>query len=418
MAEGDFKLLHSSDWHLEQPMAGLVDMPDELREVACEAAYNAAQQVIELALVEGVAALLLAGDIVDLSRAGPRAIVFLQEQFARLETRGVSVFWASGRCDPLDDWPNAVSLPPNVVRFPVGRIEQHDLRRDGKLLARVQGSSAVSNGSVESSGFHRDANGVYTVGIAHGTSDSAGKEGDRLHYMALGGRHRRATVDTKPGIAHYCGTPQGRSPQEAGPSGATLVNVDSGKTAVKFLSTDVIRWTHETIEFTASTTIDQLESRLNERCDKLRSQSQGMDLIVSWHLRGAGPLTHRLRPGGETDDLLARLRRRGLSKQPLVFSARTECESAAQPPEEWYDQETILGDLLRQIREFESDPSLPLDLSELLPTDLPEASLRSIAKIRDRDHRSLLVERAKKLGLDLLTSPQAANRELQPVSQL
>ena len=416
MADGDFKLLHSSDWHLEQPLHGLTGIPDDLRDMARDAAYDAAQQVVELALVEGVAALLLAGDVVDLSRAGPRAIVFLQEQFARLEARNVPVYWVGGKSDPPDAWPGAAALPGNVVRFHVGRVEQHDLRRDGKLLARVQGVSAAGDGSVATSGFHRDANDVYTVGVAHGTSDSAGKEGDRVHYMALGGRHRRATVDTEPGIAHYSGTPQGRSPQEAGPSGATLINVDSGKTTIKFLSTDVVRWTHETIEFTASTTLEQLESRITERTDKLRTQSQGTDLLVSWHLRGAGPLTHQLRPGGETDDLLARLRRRGLAKQPLVYGVRLVCESAANPPEEWYDQETILGDLLRQVREFETNQSRPLSLSELLPIELSEASLRNIAKVRDRDHRALLVERAKKLGLDLLTSPAAANRELETSS--
>jgi DNA repair exonuclease SbcCD nuclease subunit len=280
-------------------------------------------------------------------------------------------------------------------------------------VVRVQGASATSDGKVEASGFHRDARDLYTVGVAFSTTDSPGKEGDRVHYMALGGRHRRATVDNEPGIAHYCGSPQGRTPDEAGPSGATLVSVDSGKSTLKFLSSDVVRWAHESIEVTATTTLEQLDSRLNERLDKIRSQSQSVDQLVQWHIRGVGPLTHRLRPGGDGEELLASLRRRGFAKKPFIYSVGLASESAAQPPEEWYDQETILGDLLRTVREFETTPGLALDIKKLLPDVLADESLRSVAKIRDREHRAGLIERAKKLGLDLLTSPAAASRELQ-----
>ena len=81
-------------------------------------------------------------------------------------------------------------LPDNVHVFPVGRVESLDLVRDGGPVARVQGISCRENGEVDSRGFHRDAHGLFTIGVAHGTSDSTGREGDRVHYMALGGRHQ------------------------------------------------------------------------------------------------------------------------------------------------------------------------------------------------------------------------------------
>src|SRR5690606_34542465 len=71
MARSELRLLHSSDWHLEQPLAGLADLTDELKAAASGAPYTAAKQVVETALVEGVDALLLSGDIVDLDRSGP-----------------------------------------------------------------------------------------------------------------------------------------------------------------------------------------------------------------------------------------------------------------------------------------------------------------------------------------------------------
>ncbi|MCO6046570.1 hypothetical protein NG895_21950 [Aeoliella sp. ICT_H6.2] len=410
MQRPEIRLVHSSDWHLEAPLAGLPTLSDDLRELARDAAYMAAQQVVETTLVEGADALLLSGDIVDLSRSGPRAIVFLQEQFERLHARNVEVFWAGGVVDGPDEWPVVAKLPENVHRFGCGEVENIELKRDGKTIARIQGVSAEDDGSVEASGFHRDANGVFTAGVAYSTNDSPGREGDRVHYMALGGRHRRATVDTEPGIAHYAGTPQGRSPGESGPCGCTLVHVVDGKTQTKFVSTDIIRWVDESIEVTASTTLEQLEDRMDERLDKLRQKSQGTDLLVSFHLRGTGPLITQLRPGMEVDALVGRLQKRAAKRSPLCWTVRVNCLAPATVPEEWYDQETILGDYLRQLAEFEEDGRKSLALEELLPEPLASDWLKSAAKFTDSDHRTMVLENAKKLGIDLLTSPEATGQ--------
>lgn len=413
MQRPEIRLVHSSDWRLEAPLAGLPTLSDDLREVVRDAAYMAAQQVVETALVEGADALLLSGGIVDLDRSGPRAIVFLQEQFERLNARGVQVYWAGGVSDGPDEWPVVAKLPENVHRFARGRVEQLDLKRDGKTIARIQGVSSGDDGRVEASGFHRDANGLFTAGVAYSTNDSPGKEGDRVHYMALGGRHRRATVDTEPGIAHYSGTPQGRSPAEAGPAGCTLVHVVEGKTHTKFISTDIIRWVDESMEVTASTTMEQLEDRLDERLDKLRQKSQGTDLLVSFHVRGTGPLVTQLRPGTESDGLVRRLQQRAKIRSPLCWPVRLACQSPAVPPEEWYDQETILGDFLRQLSEFEDDARKSLQLEKQLPDSLADSSLKSITSFQNADHRTQVIENAKKLGIDLLTSPEAATEEME-----
>ena len=90
------RLLHASDLHLEQPIYGLAEVPDHLRELLIEAPYHAAEQVFEAALAEDVDAVLLAGDVLNVDRAGPPAIMLLLEQFARLGDRGIPVYWAGG----------------------------------------------------------------------------------------------------------------------------------------------------------------------------------------------------------------------------------------------------------------------------------------------------------------------------------
>ena len=405
MAQPTLRLLHASDFHLELPLYGLAEIPDHLRDLVIEAPYQAAEQVFETALAEDVDAVLLAGDILNVDRAGPPAIMLLLEQFARLGDRGIPIYWAGGAVDVPDSWPRSVPLPKNVHVFPVGRVETLDLVRGGEVVARVQGTSCREGGEVEARGFHRDAHGLFTVGVAYGTDDSAGHEGDRVHYMALGGRHRHETVDHERGLAHYCGTPQGRGPNETGPHGCTLVSVDEGgRATIRFIATDAVRWCREAIEVTASMRSEQLFERLVERLEKLQAKEPGVDHLVCWDIRGTGPLVNRLRPGGLADELLTDLRRRFGERHPSAWSVSIQCAAALSAPAEWYDQETVLGDLMRQIREFELDENLPLDLRQFLPDDLNGDALSGIADVNESD-RAELVCRAAKLSVDLLTLP-------------
>jgi DNA repair exonuclease SbcCD nuclease subunit len=400
------RLVHASDLHLELPLYGLAEIPDHLRELLIEAPFQAAEQVFETALAEDADALLLAGDVLNVDRAGPPAIVLLLDQFARLGERGIPIYWAGGAVDVPDSWPRSVPLPENVHVFPVGRVETLDLVRGGETVARVQGTSCREGGEVEARGFHRDVHGLFTIGVAYGTDDSAGHEGDRVHYMALGGQHAQQTVDEQPGIAHYCGTPQGRGPTETGPHGCTVVTVDETcRAKTRFLATDAVRWNEQQIEVTASTRSEQLHDRMVERLEKLQAQNPGVDHLVRWIIRGTGPLVNRLRPGSLADELLVDLRRKFGERSPVAWSVSIECRSPLSVPAEWFDQETVLGDLLRQVREFELHADQQLDLVRFLPEDVRNESLASIAWIDSVDERAELLCCASKLGVDLLTLP-------------
>ena len=299
MTTRPIRLVHASDLRLDTPLHGLAHAPDHLRELLREGPRLAAERVFDTVLTEEADALLLAGDVVDLKRAAPRDVVFLVDQFRRLEKRGVSVFWAGGVIDPPEAWPRTLPLPSNVAVFPVGRVEEHTLARDGAPIAAIQGVSKPGDATVDASGFRREPGGLFTIGVAFGTSDAPGKEGDRVDYMALGGRARRATVDHEPGIAHYSGSPQGRSPREAGPSGCTVVQLEEGgKAKTRFVATDLVRWQEESIEFTSGTTEEELRRRLRERLDKVSARSKGVDQLVAWRLHGVGPLLPELRDDG------------------------------------------------------------------------------------------------------------------------
>jgi hypothetical protein len=71
-------------------------------------------------------------------------------------------------------------------------------------------------------------------------------------------------------------------------------------------------------------------------------------------------------------------------------------------PEEWYDEETIRGDVLRQLRELEESDDVPLDLEEFFPQSLKGSQLAELARVSSSDRTGLLMA-ASKLGMDLMS---------------
>ncbi|MEM8947580.1 MAG: DNA repair exonuclease [Planctomycetota bacterium] len=402
MSRPPLRFVHASDLHLERPLGGIAEVPEHLRDLFLDAPFLAAAQVFETALSERVDAVLLAGDIVDFDLAGPRAVVFLLEQFERLESHGVPIYWACGNIDPAESWPASVPLPGNVTIFPVGRAQEYELVRDDEIVAKIQGVSRNLGDELNDSGFHRDAHGIFTVGVSYGTSASPGAEGDRVHYMALGGQHHRQTVDQSPGIAHYCGSPQGRSPEEPESHGCTLVTVDdSGNIKTNFVATDQIRWITETIEVTAGTDEDALMKQMQHRISKLQTKHTGSPLLISWVIEGSGTVLNHIRRGGVSDHMVDLLCGQYGVGVPGIWTVSIECHEPLDVPQEWIDEETIMGDMLREFRALEADVDIPLRLEEFLPEELLATPRAELAGVADEDRASLLWA-ASKMAVDLL----------------
>ncbi|MGI9429753.1 MAG: metallophosphoesterase family protein, partial [Bythopirellula sp.] len=394
--------MHTSDLHLERPLGGVAQVPAHLRERFLDAPFEAAAQVFETALSERADALLLAGDVVDFDLVGPRAVVFLQEQFQRLAEHDIPVYWACGDVDPAEAWPASVPLPENVTIFPVGRAQEFELCRGGEVIAKIQGISRNQGSQLDDSGFHRDAHGLFTVGVSYGTSAAPGTEGDRVHYMALGGMHHRQTVDQSPGIAHYCGSPQGRTPTETEAHGCTLVTVDdSGQVKTSFMATDSLRWITETVEVTAGTDEDALMAQLQARISKLQTKHSGSRLLITWRIEGSGKVLNHMRRGGISDQMVELLCGQYGHSKPEIWTVGIECQAPLDVPQEWIDEETIMGDMLREFRALEADVDIPLQLEEFLPEQLLSTPRAELATVAEQDRAGLLWA-ASKMAVDLL----------------
>jgi hypothetical protein len=350
----------------------------------------------------------LPGDLLDVRYTGPRGPLFLREQFERLAAEAIPVYWALSPLEPAEAWPDVLPLPGNVHRFPHGRLSEHLVERSGEPLARVIGVSRDASRPLRPSEFEPDADGLATIAIVYGEAESAALESRRVHYWALGGRHDRGSLLGGSVTAHYAGTPQGRRPEEVGPHGCTLVHFDDRAARTTAIATDVARWQNERLLVDETTTRESLEARLRERVEAISLAANGLDLLVGWTIAGDGPLLGELRRRGGADGLLDWLRQEFGQSRPGVWSVSLQTEFTGALPDEWYEQESIRGDVLRVLRQFELNADRPLGLEAYVSEKHLAGELGVVAHVEGPQRLRALGEAAL-LGVDLLTGeePQA-----------
>lgn len=397
------RFVHASDLHLERPLYGLADIPDHLRDLFLESPYLAAERVFDAVLAEEADLLILAGDVIQPDHSGPRGPLFLLEQFQRLAEKGIPVYWAGGSVDPPDVWPSWATLPDHVHTFPRARVAEYVYQRGVTPVARVLGASRDRNRPLHADNFVPDATGLFSIGILHGAADGSVLRGQGLHYWALGGRHGRSTLFSGPQTGHYAGSTQGRQPEEYGPHGCTLVQIDEqGAVKTSSLATDVLRFVNERVAIDSGASRDDLESLLRERLTSLRDASPDRPLLISWTVNGTGPLAAALRRGQLAAELLGRLRADfGCAPPAPAWSVSLESELPDDLPIEWYEQQTILGEYLRDLRHYEINPAVPLELGGYLGGKLGTA-LAEVAGLVEGRGRQRALREAALLGVDLL----------------
>ena len=117
-----FRFIHCADLHLGSAFAGLATADLELAKALSEATFRAFGRIVDLALSEHAAFVVIAGDVFD--RAEPSLLTrrkFL-EALTRLCVAAIPVFIAAGNHDPLQTaWTFAGELPSGVALSAVAR---------------------------------------------------------------------------------------------------------------------------------------------------------------------------------------------------------------------------------------------------------------------------------------------------------
>jgi DNA repair exonuclease SbcCD nuclease subunit len=397
------RFLHASDFHLEQPAYGLSEVPESLRELLVDAPYRAAANVFRTALAERVDFVVLCGDLVQPWSSGPRGPLFLIEQFQLLGERGIPVYWATGKVDEPEAWPRDYVLPNNVHRFDRGRLTIQPHFRDAREVARICGWSRIGQRKLNAEDLVIPHDSLFTLVMAHGAPESAVLDRREIEYWALGGKHNRATLTGAPHWSHYCGSPQGRSPDEPGPHGCTLVEVShTCEVSVQTVNNDVVRWHDERITLTENLERSELESILRERATAIRHAAPDMTHLVRWTLEGDPKWVRGMQRGMLAAEVLSSLRADfGIGAHP-IWSLSIEGSKASIPAPHAFGADTLLGDFLQELHELKSDPGGPPDLSDLLNERQAAGMLGELVRIGGSPALHRVLEQAAQLGIELL----------------
>lgn len=398
-----FKFIQASDFHLDQPLRDLPELPTHLKSTIANAPYQAAKKIFDLAITEKVDFVLLAGDLLDVDAGGARPAAFLLSQFERLAEKGIAVYWCGGEDDHPDRWPTAVELPDNVTTFSSAIVEEVIHERKGRPLATILGSGYDSRRK-NSADFIVEQSALCPIAITHGPLETQLLNAKNIRYWALGGQHR-ASVQDKNGVwIVSSGAPQSRDHREIGPHGCQLVKVDSqGHFHTQFVETDSVRWLPQKLAIAESATVEELKNVLTERALKVISDHPESSLLVTWQVATSGHFNPQLRQPRVRQELLDWLRHEFGRSELGLWTIDFTIDPPHALPAGWYEEDTILGDYLRAIGRYQGDSTLNLALHEYLPESVDNDSVASVVRLTG-ESRQVVLTRATMLGVEYLAA--------------
>ncbi|MCK5228213.1 MAG: DNA repair exonuclease, partial [Desulfobulbaceae bacterium] len=153
-----FKFLHTADIHLDSPLKGLEaheDAPvDEIR----GATRRAFLSLVEMAVLEEIDFILIAGDLYDGDWKDYNTGLFFVRQMGRLHKAGIQVFIVSGNHDAASQTTKTMPLPDNVTLFSTRKPQSVKLDDLGVIIHGQSYSSRAVNENLASSYPQHDSN--------------------------------------------------------------------------------------------------------------------------------------------------------------------------------------------------------------------------------------------------------------------
>lgn len=398
-----FRFLHLSDLKLGEPISGVRQPTDSLKQSLLSAPYSAAETAFDTAVREQVDFVLLTGNVLDLQQPSPKPLSFLQKQFKRLLTEGIEVYWCSGALDPLERWPRSLELPQNVTVFATAGVEAAKIQNDkGSLCSLLASGHSPTHDTLRPVDFRAISDTGFVIGAAHGRIDLDAIDELPCHYWALGGQDLRKAVAKGNRLAVYSGTPQARSPQQTGACGANFVSVDPNRSIhSKEIACDQLRFTRMTIDADGSR-LDKLKETLGERMLELAAESDDRWTVVSLTLNCESNGPGQFPTATQQQTLVQWLRKEFSGKSGGVWCNELQVKvHADRIGRAIMEEDSILGDFLRSLPEWEEDADRVLDMTEYqkLSAELQAAGWSE--KLADYDRAELLA-RVRRLGIELL----------------
>ena len=293
-----FRFLHAADLHLDSPLRGLeADAPAErIRGATRRALVN----LVDLALSEQVAFVLLAGDLYDGDWEDWPTGQFLVTQIGRLTRAGIPVYAIHGNHDAASVLTKSLPWPHGAWLFDHGA--PHTMAVPGLDVA-IHGQSFARRAVTENiaRAYPAPLPGMLNIGLLHTACGDAGHDnyapctveqlaGHGYDYWALGHVHGRAELHGHPAWVVFPGVLQGRHINEEGPKGATLVHVEGRRLTPEHRTLDVVRWARVSVGLSGIKDQDAAMARVRAALGHAAEQAESALLAVRVVLLGDTPL--------------------------------------------------------------------------------------------------------------------------------
>ncbi len=267
-----FKFIHSADLHLDSPLTGLAAKSESYARRIDGASRDAFSRLIQLAIDEEVAFVLIAGDLFDGQWRDYRTGLFFASQMGLLREAGIAVYIILGNHDAENRFVSRLQLTDNVTLL---SSKSPQTVKIDSLQTAIHGQSFPSRDVTENlaAKYPPPVSGYLNIGLLHTALD--GREGHALYapctvdqlknsgydYWALGhvhlfGPQSGSTLEERPFVV-YSGVLQGRHIRETGAKGVVLVTVEDDEiVSVEHQPLDSVRWAVVTADISDCIDVD------------------------------------------------------------------------------------------------------------------------------------------------------------------
>lgn len=296
------RFLHAADAHIDSPLRGLEAHEGAPVDLLRGATRRAFENLIQLAMVENIDFLVIAGDLYDGDWKDYSAGLFFRGQMVRLRDRGIPVYLIVGNHDAASVISRRLSLPENVHVFSTRTAESMEVPGHPVVIhGRGFPNRAVpENLAVD---YPAAVPNMFNVGLLH--TSLTGRAGhdtyapcseSDLHqkgygYWALGHIHQPEVISRDPWIV-FAGNCQGRDARETGPHGCRLVTVNDSLEVenAEWHDLDVVRWRVLEIDLAGVVEEPEALSRVARSMAGAVSEAAGRLVAARVVLTGATPL--------------------------------------------------------------------------------------------------------------------------------
>jgi len=266
-----------------------------LRDKVQSATRSALMSMVEFAIAEDVAALLISGDLFDGAQRSAKSAAFLATQFDRLNNSGIRVFYIKGNHDAENPISGEITYSENVHVFG-GRAEKVQLAGCDIWIHGVSFSAKHAPQSLLPK-YKDPTPDAINIAMMH-TSLAGSATHDNyapctvaqlcamgFDYWALGHIHKRQLHSDSPWVV-MPGMPQGRDMGETGSKSATLISIENNRISIQSIPTSAIEFIDHVIDITNCNDEADIRELMRQQCTALVGSLDSEDGIVRITLIG------------------------------------------------------------------------------------------------------------------------------------